>query len=85
NERNNLQVIRTILTELNKPESLIQHIEDRLGHDRRYAINADKIRKELGWTPQYNYESGIRATIRWYQDNIAWLEQVLTPLGEQGD
>ncbi|MGO4791457.1 dTDP-glucose 4,6-dehydratase [Paenibacillus sp. 2KB_20] len=84
NERNNLQVIRTILTELNKPESLIQHIEDRLGHDRRYAINADKIRKELGWTPQYNYESGIRATIRWYQDNIAWLEQVSTPL-EEGD
>ncbi|MBU5350246.1 dTDP-glucose 4,6-dehydratase [Paenibacillus lautus] len=85
NERNNLQVIRTILNELNKPESLIQHIEDRPGHDRRYAINADKIRKELGWTPLYNYESGIRATIRWYQDNIAWLEQVLIPSGENGD
>lgn len=78
NERNNMQVIRTILTELNKPESLISYIADRLGHDRRYAIDADKIRKELGWTPQHNYESGIRATIRWYQDNTVWLENVLT-------
>ncbi|KOP64510.1 spore coat protein [Bacillus sp. FJAT-18019] len=85
NERNNLQVIRTILTQLNKSESLIQHIEDRPGHDRRYAINADKIRTELGWTPQYNYESGIRETIRWYQDNSAWLEQVLTQSGDGFD
>lgn len=77
NERNNLQVIRTILSELNKPETLIQHIKDRPGHDRRYAINADKIRKELGWAPQYHYESGIRETIRWYQENMAWVEQVL--------
>lgn len=77
NERNNLQVIRTILSELNKPETLIQHIQDRPGHDRRYAINADKIRKELGWAPQYHYESGIRETIRWYQENMAWVEQVL--------
>lgn len=69
NERNNLQVVHTILEELNKPKSLIQHVEDRLGHDRRYAIDAEKIRNELGWTPQYNYESGIRATVRWYQDN----------------
>ncbi|ETT64807.1 dTDP-glucose 4,6-dehydratase [Paenibacillus sp. FSL H8-0457] len=77
NERNNLQVIRTILSELNKPETLIQHIQDRPGHDRRYAINADKIRKELGWAPQYHYESGIRETIRWYQENMAWVKQVL--------
>ena len=78
NERNNLQVIRTILEELNKPESLINYVADRLGHDRRYAIDADKIRKELGWVPQYNYESGIRHTIRWYQDNTAWLDQVIS-------
>ncbi|MCM3260244.1 dTDP-glucose 4,6-dehydratase [Paenibacillus lautus] len=77
NERNNLQVIRTILSELNKPETLIQLIQDRPGHDRRYAINADKIRKELGWAPQYHYESGIRETIRWYQENMAWVKQVL--------
>ncbi|MHA2858309.1 dTDP-glucose 4,6-dehydratase [Paenibacillus lautus] len=84
NERNNLQVIRTILSELNKPETLIQHIKDRPGHDRRYAINADKIRKELGWAPQYHYESGIRETIRWYQENMAWVEQVLEKSADSG-
>lgn len=84
NERNNLQVIRTILSELNKPETLIQHIQDRPGHDRRYAINADKIRKELGWAPQYHYESGIRETIRWYQENMAWVEQVLEKSADSG-
>ncbi|WFB60135.1 dTDP-glucose 4,6-dehydratase [Paenibacillus sp. BR1-192] len=84
NERNNLQVIRTILSELNKPETLIRHIQDRPGHDRRYAINADKIRKELGWAPQYHYESGIRETIRWYQKNLAWVEQVLEKSADSG-
>ncbi|ACX63753.1 dTDP-glucose 4,6-dehydratase [Paenibacillus sp. Y412MC10] len=84
NERNNLQVIRTILSELNKPETLIQHIKDRPGHDRRYAINADKIKKELGWAPQYHYESGIRETIRWYQENLAWVEQVLEKSADSG-
>jgi len=84
NERNNLQVIRTILSELNKPETLIRHIQDRPGHDRRYAINADKIRKELGWAPQYHYESGIRETIRWYQENMAWVEQVLEKSANSG-
>lgn len=84
NERNNLQVIQTILSELNKPETLIRHIQDRPGHDRRYAINADKIRKELGWAPQYHYESGIRETIRWYQENLAWVEQVLEKSADSG-
>ncbi|MBD2845918.1 dTDP-glucose 4,6-dehydratase [Paenibacillus sp. IB182496] len=76
NERNNLQVVRTILQELGKPESLIDHVQDRLGHDRRYAIDADKIRAELGWQPQHDYESGIRATIRWYLDNREWMARV---------
>mgnify|MGYP001306828828 FL=1 len=76
NERTNLQVVRTILTELGKPESLITYVEDRLGHDRRYAIDADKIRNELGWTPKHDYESGIRETIRWYQANKQWLDDV---------
>lgn len=66
NERNNLQVVRTILKELGKPESLIQHVADRLGHDRRYAIDATKIRDQLGWQPSLTYETGIRETIRWY-------------------
>ncbi|OXM14210.1 dTDP-glucose 4,6-dehydratase [Paenibacillus herberti] len=76
NERNNIQVVKTILEELGKPESLIQFVKDRLGHDRRYAIDADKIRNELGWTPKYDYESGIRATIRWYLDNEEWMKGV---------
>ncbi|WP_339278980.1 dTDP-glucose 4,6-dehydratase [Paenibacillus sp. FSL W8-1187] len=83
NERNNLQVIKTILQELGKPESLIQFVKDRLGHDRRYAIDADKIRSELGWTPKHDYESGIRATIRWYLDNEAWMNGVLSGAYQQ--
>lgn len=76
NERNNIQVVKTILEELGKPESLIHFVKDRLGHDRRYAIDADKIRNELGWTPKHDYESGIRATIRWYLDNEEWMKGV---------
>jgi dTDP-glucose 4,6-dehydratase len=64
------------LAELGKPESLITFVEDRLGHDRRYAIDADRIRNELGWTPKHDYESGIRETIRWYKANRQWLEHV---------
>lgn len=83
NERNNLQVVKTILQELGKPESLIQFVKDRPGHDRRYAIDADKIRNELGWTPKHDYESGIRATIRWYLDNEAWMNGVLSGAYQQ--
>lgn len=76
NERNNLQVVGTILEELGKPESLISYVKDRLGHDRRYAIDADKIRNELGWQPKFNYEDGIKETIRWYLNNAEWMENV---------
>ncbi|RED57629.1 dTDP-glucose 4,6-dehydratase [Cohnella lupini] len=76
NERTNIQVVRTILQELNKPETLIEFVQDRLGHDRRYAIDASKIRKELGWNPKYDYESGIRETIRWYLNNREWMKRV---------
>ena len=78
NERTNLQVVRTILRELNKPESLITYVEDRLGHDRRYAIDASKIRNELGWNPKHDYESGIRETIRWYLGHEEWLKRIET-------
>lgn len=78
NERTNLDVVRTILAELRKPESLISFVGDRLGHDRRYAIDATKISRELGWSPKFNYESGIRKTIQWYIDNGAWLERIAT-------
>ncbi|SDS95018.1 dTDP-glucose 4,6-dehydratase [Paenibacillaceae bacterium GAS479] len=83
NERNNIEVVQTILEELGKPESLIQFVKDRLGHDRRYAIDADKIRNELGWTPKYDYESGIRATIRWYLDNEEWMKGVQSGVYKQ--
>lgn len=76
NERTNIHVVKTILQELGKPESLIQYVQDRLGHDRRYAIDATKIRTELGWKPKFNYESGIRETIRWYLANQEWMDQV---------
>jgi len=78
NERTNIQVVKTILGELNKPETLIRYVEDRLGHDRRYAIDATKIRDELGWNPKHNYESGIRETIRWYLNHQDWMQQILS-------
>lgn len=78
NERTNLQVVRTILSQLGKPESLIKYVTDRPGHDRRYAIDADKIRNELGWVPKHHYESGIHATIEWYLGNQEWMERILT-------
>lgn len=76
NERTNLQVVGTILQELGRPESLITFVEDRLGHDRRYAMDATKIRSELGWQPKHDYESGIRATIRWYLEHQDWLARI---------
>jgi dTDP-glucose 4,6-dehydratase len=78
NERTNFQVVSTILKELGKPESLIHYVEDRLGHDRRYAIDSTKIRRELGWHPQYDYESGIRQTIHWYMKHREWLNRIAT-------
>jgi len=85
NERTNLQVVRTILQELGKPESLIRHVPDRLGHDRRYAIDASKIRRELGWQPRYEYEQGIRKTIQWYLQNERWLRRIETGAYQQHD
>lgn len=78
NERTNLHVVRTILAKLGKPESLIRHVEDRLGHDRRYAIDASKIRNELGWVPQFEYESGIEKTIEWYLANQTWMDRIVS-------
>lgn len=78
NERTNLEVVKTILAELGKPESLIRFVQDRPGHDRRYGIDASKIRRELGWQPQYDYENGIRETIRWYLSNRDWMNRVVS-------
>ena len=70
----NLKIVRTILKHLGKPESLMQYVKDRPGHDRRYALDSSKIQRELGWTPKVSFEDGIRRTIDWYQNNSAWLD-----------
>jgi dTDP-glucose 4,6-dehydratase len=71
----NLKIVRTILAHLNKPESLISYVDDRPGHDRRYALDSSKIRRELGWEPRVSFEEGIRRTVEWYEANPTWLEQ----------
>lgn len=76
NERQNIEVVKTILKELDKPESLITYVTDRKGHDLRYAIDPTKIETELGWKPKYNFESGIKETIKWYMDNQEWMDDV---------
>lgn len=76
NERTNIQIVKTILHELGKPESLIQYVQDRPGHDRRYGIDATKIRTELGWQPKHNFETGIKETIRWYLNNQSWWKRI---------
>lgn len=76
NERSNLQVVETILHALGKGDELIDHVKDRLGHDRRYAIDPKKIETELGWKPQYNFDTGIAQTIQWNLDNQKWLKNV---------
>ncbi|HGJ64188.1 TPA: dTDP-glucose 4,6-dehydratase, partial [bacterium] len=61
-----------------KSHSLIQFVKDRPGHDRRYAIDISKIKKELGWTPEYSFERGIEETIKWYQDNKIWVNNCVS-------
>jgi len=77
NERTNLEVVKTILKELGKPESLITYVTDRPGHDMRYAIDPTKIHNELGWLPQTKFDDGIKKTIQWYLDNRSWWEHIL--------
>ena len=77
NERTNLEVVKTILRELGKPESLIHYVTDRPGHDMRYAIDPTKIHNELGWLPETKFDDGIKKTIRWYLDNKKWWQDIL--------
>ena len=77
NERRNIDVVKTILAELHKPETLIGFVTDRPGHDRRYAIDPAKIHGELGWLPETKFEDGIRSTVAWYVENRAWWEEIL--------
>ena len=74
NEMRNIDIVRLICRELGKPESLITYVEDRKGHDLRYAVDPEKIRRELGWAPETAFQDGIKQTIRWYLDNRGWWE-----------
>lgn len=78
NERTNLQIVKTILQELGKPETLITYVKDRPGHDRRYGIDPTKTMTELGWKPKHSFETGIKETIRWYLDNQDWWTRILS-------
>ncbi len=78
NERTNLQVVRRILKEFGKPESLIAFVKDRAGHDLRYAMDPAKIITELGWKPKYTFETGIRPTIEWYLAHRDWLSHIIS-------
>ncbi|ADO58766.1 dTDP-glucose 4,6-dehydratase [Paenibacillus polymyxa] len=76
NERTNVHIVKTVLEELGKPESLISYVQDRPGHDRRYGIDPTKTMNELGWTPKHSFETGIKETIRWYLDNEEWWTRI---------
>ncbi|MCM3574398.1 dTDP-glucose 4,6-dehydratase [Mesobacillus subterraneus] len=77
NERTNLEVVQTIIKTLGKSEDLIEFVTDRLGHDKRYAIDPTKLEK-LGWKPTYTFETGIAQTIQWYLDNKSWWEAIIS-------
>ena len=77
-ERTNLDVVKIILRAFGKPDSLITFVTDRLGHDRRYAIDAEKIERELGWKPRHTFEAGIAQTILWYKENSSWWQRIIS-------
>jgi len=78
NERTNLEVVKTVLRELGKDESLIEYVTDRKGHDRRYAIDPTKIKNELGWEPTTKFDEGIKKTIAWYLENKDWWQNIIS-------
>jgi dTDP-glucose 4,6-dehydratase len=76
NEMTNIEITKLVLTGLNKPEAMIEYVKDRLGHDRRYAIDSTKLQSELGWKPQISFAEGITQTIAWYLNNREWWEKL---------
>ncbi len=72
----NLEVVHRILAAAGKPESLIEYVTDRPGHDRRYALSSAKLMRETGWAPAVEFEAGLALTFRWYQDSRGWVERV---------
>jgi dTDP-glucose 4,6-dehydratase len=77
----NLEAVKLILKKLDKPETLISFVTDRLGHDRRYAIDSSFSHRELSWKPRHNFEQGLSETIQWYVDNQAWWQPLLERTG----
>ncbi|WP_127541180.1 dTDP-glucose 4,6-dehydratase [Paenibacillus illinoisensis] len=83
NERTNVHIVKTILEQLGKPESLIKYVQDRPGHDRRYGIDPAKTMSELGWKPKHTFETGIKETIQWYLDNKEWWTRIQSGVYQQ--
>ncbi len=81
-EKCNIDVVKAVLKNLQKPETLIEFVKDRPGHDFRYSLNCDKLHKQLGWKPQYDFEKGLAQTIKWYVDNESWLNKKVSYLKE---
>ena len=77
-EKPNIQIVKLILSQVGKSEELIEYVKDRLGHDRRYAINSSKIKKELGWKPEYSFEDAIKSTVKWYLENVNWWKEIIS-------
>lgn len=78
NEKANIDIVKLILRTLEQPETLIQYVKDRPGHDRRYAIDNAKITRELGWQPAYSFEEGMARTIAWYRSNHEWMDNIVS-------
>ena len=81
-EKKNIEVVKTILNILGKPEGLIEFVQDRPGHDFRYSLNSVKIQEKLGWKPKVHFREGIEKTVRWFVDNMEWVNRKLTHLQE---
>ncbi len=82
-EQRNIDLVKMLLRQLGKPESLITFVKDRPGHDRRYAIDSSRIRRELGWKPSYTFERGLAETVQWYLDHRPWWQRIIS--GEYRD
>jgi dTDP-glucose 4,6-dehydratase len=82
-EKENIQIVRIILSALDKPESLIRFVTDRPGHDFRYAMDFSKIAGEIGWKPEHEFEEGMEKTIQWYLGNKPWWERILSGTYQQ--
>ena len=78
NEMPNIEIVKLVLKHLGKSNELIEFVKDRLGHDRRYAIDSSKIQNELGWKPEFNFEEAISQTINWYLDNKSWWDRIIS-------